>query len=95
MLHHRAAAQQLTLTALLSRNQKLKKAQATKSFVLSAGHYELDLVIPHHRAAAQRLADAAAAEGEQLTWRNLVWEDLQVSSSPGPPDNWAGVMPTR
>ncbi len=60
-----------------------------------AGHYELDLVLPCHRAAAQRLVDAAAAEGEQPTWRNLVWEDLQVPSSAGPPEQWAGIIPTR
>ncbi|KAL0041640.1 hypothetical protein WJX79_010316 [Trebouxia sp. C0005] len=59
------------------------------------GHYELDLVLPCHRAAAQRLVDAAAAEGEQPTWRNLVWEDLQVPSSAGPPEQWAGIIPTR
>ena len=62
---------------------------------LDAGHYELDLVLPHHRAAAQRLVDAAAAEGEQPTWRNLVWEDLQVPSSAGPPESWGGNIPTR
>ena len=60
-----------------------------------AWHYELDLVLPHHRAAAQRLIDAAAAEGEQPTWRNLVWEALQVPSSAGPPDAWGGTIPTR
>lgn len=60
-----------------------------------AGHYELDLVLPHHRAAAQRLIDAAAAEGEQPTWRNLVWEALQVPSSAGPPDAWGGTIPSR
>jgi len=60
-----------------------------------AGHYELDLVLPSHRAAAQRLVDAAAAEGEQPSWRNLVWEDLQVPSSAGPPEQWAGIIPTR
>ncbi|KAL0042382.1 hypothetical protein WJX77_010805 [Trebouxia sp. C0004] len=59
------------------------------------GHYELDLVLPCHRAAVQRLVDAAAAEGEQPTWRNLVWEDLQVPSSAGPPEQWAGIIPTR
>lgn len=59
------------------------------------GHYELDLILPHHRAAAQRLIDAAAAEGEQLTWRNLVWEQLQVPSNSGPPDAWFGTIPTR
>ncbi|KAL3161084.1 hypothetical protein ABBQ38_009466 [Trebouxia sp. C0009 RCD-2024] len=59
------------------------------------GHYELDLVLPHHRAAAQRLIDAAAAEGEQPTWRNLVWEALQVPSSAGPPDAWGGTIPSR
>ena len=63
--------------------------------VVGAGHYELDLVLPCHRAAAQRLVDAAAAEGEQPTWRNLVWEDLQVPSSAGPPEQWAGIIPTR
>ena len=62
---------------------------------MAAGHYELDLVLPHHRAAAQRLVDAAAAEGEQPTWRNLVWEEMQVPSSAGPPDGWAGIIPTR
>ena len=61
----------------------------------AAGHYELDLVLPHHRAAAQRLIDAAAAEGEQQTWRNLVWEALQVPSSAGPPEVWGGTIPTR
>ena len=63
--------------------------------VVGAGHYELDLVIPHYRSAAQRLGDASGGEADKAPWSEWQVEDLQVSSSPGPPDNWAGVMPTR
>ncbi len=60
-----------------------------------AGHYELDLLLAHHRGAAQRLADLAAAEGDAATWRNVAWETEVVAMSSGPPDSWRGIIPSK
>ena len=60
-----------------------------------AGHYELDLLLAHHRGAAQRLADLAAAEGDAATWRDVAWETEVVAMSSGPPDSWRGIIPSK
>ena len=65
------------------------------ALVSHAGHYELDLLLAHHRGAAQRLADLAAAEGDAATWRNVAWETEVVAMSSGPPDSWRGIIPSK